>query len=63
MSYFVMVDAVTDKTFKRTKICHPLKQLASIKDKEGIIYAELHIPGIDTLRNKFKNFREPKKKL
>lgn len=57
MSYFVMVDAVANDTFKRSKICHPLRQLKSIKDKEGIIYADLNISEINELRNEFKNFR------
>ena len=57
MSYFVMVDAVAEDTFQKSKICHPLRQLSSIKDKEGIIYADLDISEINELRKEFKNFR------
>ncbi|MCF7866796.1 carbon-nitrogen hydrolase family protein [Candidatus Woesearchaeota archaeon] len=57
MSYFIMVDAVTEETFKKSKICHPLKQLKAIKDKEGMIQANLNIEEITNLRKEFKNFR------
>ena len=57
MSYFVMVDAVAEDTFKKTRICHPLRQLNAIKNKEGIIYATIDPGEIDELRKDFRNFR------
>lgn len=57
MSYFIMVDAVAEDTFKRSKICHPLRLLHSIKDREGIIKAYLDVSEIDKLRHEFKNFQ------
>jgi predicted amidohydrolase len=55
MSYFVMVDAYTKETFKKSRICHPLKELASISDQSGIIYAEIMVKEIKKLRKYFSN--------
>ena len=55
MSYFVMVDAFTKETFRHSKICHPLKELASISDQQGIIYADVSIKEIKKLRKHFSN--------
>lgn len=56
MSYFVMVDAIGEETYMRSRICHPLHQIDFIKDKEGIIYAEIDEQEILELRKKLSNF-------
>ena len=56
MSYFIMVDAFTTETYGRSRICHPLRQLAFVKDKEKIIYADVSLSEILELRAKFNNF-------
>lgn len=55
MSYFIMVDGHSDETFKRTKICSPLTELGRIHNKPGIIYADLDLADIDSLRELFLN--------
>ena len=56
MSYFVMVDAVAPDTYKRSRICHPLHQLAFIKDNEQIIYVDVDKEAILALREAHNNF-------
>lgn len=55
MCYFVMVDAATKETFRRSKICHPLRELARIEEEEGLITADLDLAEIDALRERFQN--------
>ncbi|MBU1038733.1 carbon-nitrogen hydrolase family protein [Patescibacteria group bacterium] len=55
MSYFIMVDAFNKETFKRSKICHPLKTLSSLSDSPGIIYATIELTAITKLRQRFLN--------
>lgn len=58
MSYFVMVDGVAPETFKRTKICHPLRCIGSIKEKEGMVVATIDTDEIVWLREKYKNLQQ-----
>lgn len=57
MSYFVMVDGVTNETFKRSKICHPLRCMKEIKDKTGMILATIDTADIALLRQKYCNLK------
>lgn len=60
MSYFVMVDAIADDTFKRTKICHPLYEIQKLTGKEWVICATLDVTEIDQLRIEFSNLKKRK---
>lgn len=56
MSYFVMVDSSTEECFRHSRICHPLRELAAIDSREGMIQAELNLEEIGPLRERFMNF-------
>lgn len=51
LSYFIMCDAFREISLSESYICHPLKILAKIKNKEGLLVADLDLEKIDTLRN------------
>ncbi len=53
LSYFVTCDAFTDETFSQSFICSPLKVLNKIENIEGIIFADLDLNEIDTLRKTY----------
>ena len=53
LSYFVTCDAFTDETASESFICSPLKVLNQIKNKEGIIFADLDINEITNLRKSY----------
>lgn len=55
MAYFIMVDSYAPETFKRTRICHPLHEVASIVNSPATIYADLDLTEIDELRNTYHN--------
>lgn len=57
MSYFVMVDACADKTYCRSKICHPLRCLAETSKVNDMIIAELDIADLDRVRKEFPNIK------
>ncbi len=57
MTYFVMVDAYAEETYKHSKICHPLRELSSIRGKTGIIYADIDTTEIAALRSEFRNIK------
>lgn len=48
--YYISCDAFTDETLSESFICHPLKILQKIERKEGIIFADLNLDEIDSLR-------------
>ncbi|MFQ5963741.1 MAG: carbon-nitrogen hydrolase family protein [Candidatus Scalinduaceae bacterium] len=50
MSYFISCDAFTDKTLSESYICHPLRTLKAIKKREGIMFEDLNVKEIDSLR-------------
>lgn len=50
MSYFISCDAFADETLSVSYICHPLRILKTIKKKEGIIFEDLNLKEIDSLR-------------
>lgn len=56
MSYYVSCDAFTEETLSESYICHPLRTLKTIKKKEGIIFAELDMKEIDSLRQYYSLF-------
>jgi len=53
MAYTVVTDAFTGETFCQSAICHPLKELARIKNKPGIITADCDLKQIKALRKFF----------
>ena len=55
--YFVVCDAFTDEVLRESYICSPLKIINKIKNKEGIIFADLNLKKIAKLR-KFKWTRD-----
>ena len=55
--YFVVCDAFTDEVLGESYICSPLKVIKEIKNKEGIIFADLDLKEIAKLR-KFKWTRD-----
>ncbi len=50
ISYYVSCDAFTDETLSESCICHPLKILKTIKKREGIMFEDLNLKEIDSLR-------------
>ncbi|KKM23120.1 hypothetical protein LCGC14_1618460, partial [marine sediment metagenome] len=50
MSYYISCDAYTDETLSESYICHPLRTLKIIKKKEGIMFEDLNLKEIDSLR-------------
>jgi len=50
LSYFISCDAFTDEVFCESYICGPLEILNKIKNREGIIFADLDLQKIDKLR-------------
>lgn len=50
LSYFVSCDAFTDEVFCESYICSPLGILNKIKNREGVIFADLDFKKIDKLR-------------
>jgi predicted amidohydrolase len=62
MAYFVMVDACAEDSFKHSKICSPLQELAGIEGKPGLLKAELDLSLLQELRARFKNLPEPHKR-
>lgn len=59
MSYFVMVDAFAEDAYGRTRICHPLREVASVVGSEGIVVADIDLSEIDSLREEFPNLPGP----
>ena len=54
MAYYLMVDAIAEDTFKRSRICHPLYEISSVKNRQGLITAEINLEDIDALRAEYK---------
>lgn len=54
MSFFVFFDAVTEETFGKGKICHPLRELAAIEG-EGMMWADVDVGELEELRSYFGN--------
>lgn len=54
LCYYISCDALTDETLSESFISHPLKILKKIEKKEGIIYADLNLDEIGSLK-KFYN--------
>ncbi len=50
ISYFVTSAALAYNSMAESFICHPLKILKKLKNKEGIIFANLNLEKIDSLR-------------
>ena len=50
LAFIVWCDAFTDETLSESYICHPLKFLKEIKNKEGMILAELNLDEVEPLR-------------
>ena len=48
--FFVSCDAFTHETLSKSYICHPQRILEKIEGKEGIIFADLDLNEIDSLR-------------
>jgi beta-ureidopropionase len=57
MSYYVSCDAFTDETLSESYICHPLRMLKIIKKKEGIMFKDLNLKEIDSLRKYYDLLR------
>jgi len=57
LSYYISCDAYTDETLSESYICSPLKILNSIKKEEGIIFADLNLSEIDSLRDYYDHLR------
>ncbi|MBW2967233.1 carbon-nitrogen hydrolase family protein [Candidatus Woesearchaeota archaeon] len=55
MSYFVMVDAFAEDSYGSSRICHPLREIASLRGREGIFFADLDTDEIEGLRRDFRN--------
>jgi (R)-amidase len=55
MAYFIMVDSYAPETFKRTRICHPLHEIASVVNSPATIYADIDLTEIDELRETYHN--------
>lgn len=51
LAFYISCDAFTDDTLSESFICHPLRILQKIEKKEGMIFADLNINEIDSLRN------------
>ena len=56
MAYFVMADAVSEETFCQTTMCHPLRRLARVSGREGLLVQDLDLSEITALRKEFPNF-------
>lgn len=50
LSYFITCDAFTDETFSESFICSPVKILNKIRNREGIVFADLDLKEIARLR-------------
>jgi len=57
LCYFVTCDAFTDETLSESYICSPEKVMNKIKNREGIIFAELNLTKIRTLRKQFDHLK------
>jgi predicted amidohydrolase len=53
LAFYVSCDAFTDETLSESYICHPLRVLQKIEKKEGIIFADLNLDEIDSLRKHY----------
>lgn len=53
LAYFVTCDAFTDEVLGESYICSPLKIINKIRNREGIIFAELDLRLLDRLRKKY----------
>ncbi|NCN87010.1 carbon-nitrogen hydrolase family protein [archaeon] len=53
LAYFVSCDAFTDEVLSESYICSPLKILNKIKNREGIIFADLDLKKITQLRKTY----------
>lgn len=53
LSYFVSCDAFTDEVLRESYICGPLEILNKIRNREGIIFADLDLKKIDKLRRSY----------
>ena len=53
LAYFVSCDAFTDEVLSESYICSPLKILNKIKNREGIIFADLDLKKITQLRKSY----------
>ena len=51
LSYFVSCDAFTDEVLCESYICSPFEIINKIKNREGIIFADLDLKKIEKLRN------------
>lgn len=49
--FYISCDAFTDETLSESFLCHPLRIVQKIEKREGIIYADLDLEEIDSLRN------------
>ncbi|ODS32980.1 MAG: N-carbamoyl-D-amino acid hydrolase [Candidatus Scalindua rubra] len=54
MSYYISCDAFSDKTLSESCICHPLRTLKTIKKREGIVFEDLNLKEIDSLRKYYE---------
>jgi len=55
LAYFVSCDAFTDEVLSESYICSPLKVLNKIKNREGIIFADLNLGEITKLRKRYSH--------
>jgi len=53
--YFISCDAFTDEVLSESYICSPLKILNKIRNREGIIFANLDLQNISKLRKIYNN--------
>lgn len=51
--YFVSCDAFTDEVLGESYICSPLKVLNKIKNREGIIFSELDLNKLNSLKKRY----------
>ncbi len=54
ISYYISCDAFTDKTLSESCICHPLRILKTIKKREGVVFEDLNLKEIDSLRKYYE---------
>ncbi|MBL7205974.1 MAG: carbon-nitrogen hydrolase family protein [Candidatus Aenigmarchaeota archaeon] len=57
IAFYISCDAFTNETLSESYICHPLRILKKIEKKEGLIFANLDMDRIDSLRKHFDHLK------
>lgn len=57
LAFYISCDAFSEDSFSESYICHPMKTLAEIRKREGMIYADIELSEIDNLRKFYDHVR------